>query len=166
MDYTTIATLLFPDSSSTIAASGLLVLRLTLSIAFIRHGWPKIRNLSTWAKAMKTPTILCGLSAYSMWLGGIALLPGFLTGPASLAILVSMAYAVILEISKGFPFIAPDPFQIPPGEYAGPMGVGDPPSWEKALLYVVMAAVLICCGGGAFSVDNGILKPFILNLIS
>lgn len=166
MDYTTIATLLFPDSSSTIAASGLLVLRLTMSIAFIRHGWPKIRNLSTWAKAMNTPTILCGLSAYSMWLGGIALLPGFLTGPASLAILVSMAYAVILEISKGFPFIAPDPFQIPQGDYAGPMGVGDPPSWEKALLYVVMAAILICCGGGALSLDNEILKPILLGLAS
>ncbi len=101
-----------------------------------------------------------------MWLGGIALLPGFLIGPASLAILVSMAYAVILEISKGFPFIAPDPFQIPQGDYAGPMGVGDPPSWEKALLYVIMAAILICCGGGALSLDHEILKPILLGLVS
>jgi len=77
-----------------------------------------------------------------------------------------MAYAVIIEISKGLPFIAPDPFQIPQGDYAGPMGVGDPPSWEKALLYVVMAAVLICSGGGALSLDNEVLKPILLGLVS
>jgi putative oxidoreductase len=46
------------------------------------------------------------------------------------------------------------------------MGVGDPPSWEKALLYVVMAAILICCGGGALSLDNEILKPILLGLVS
>jgi putative oxidoreductase len=44
------------------------------------------------------------------------------------------------------------------------MGVGDPPSWEKALLYVVMALVLITCGGGAYSIDISILKPLLINL--
>jgi putative oxidoreductase len=99
-----------------------------------------------------------------MWLGGIALVPGVFSGAASLGILFSMAYAIVLEISKGFPFIAPDPFQIPKGDYVGPMGVGDPPSWEKALLYVVMALVLITCGGGAYSIDISILKPLLINL--
>jgi len=164
MDTSNISALLFPESGTAIASAGLLLLRLTMAVAFIRHGWPKVRYLKTWAKAMNTPVILCGLSAYSMWLGGIALIPGFFTEAASLGILVSMAYAVVLEISKGFPFIAPDPFQIPKGDYAGPMGVGDPPSWEKALLYVVMAAVLISCGGGALSIDSSILKPLLLNL--
>lgn len=164
MDSATLAELLFPESATAISSAGLLVLRLTMAVAFIRHGWPKVRYLSTWAKAMNTPTILCGLSAYSMWLGGIALVPGVFSGAASLGILFSMAYAIVLEISKGFPFIAPDPFQIPKGDYAGPMGVGDPPSWEKALLYVVMALVLITCGGGAYSIDISILKPLLINL--
>jgi putative oxidoreductase len=89
-----------------------------------------------------------------MFGAGIALLPGLFTPLAALAILVSMAYAMVLEIRSGFPFIAPDPYQIPAGDYAGPMGVADPPSWEKAAMYVVMCVVLIFCGGGLFSLDN------------
>jgi hypothetical protein len=29
-----------------------------------------------------------------------------------------------------------------------------------------MAAVLICCGGGALSLDNEVLKPILLGLVS
>ncbi|MEY3768752.1 MAG: hypothetical protein RLZZ11_1822, partial [Cyanobacteriota bacterium] len=94
------------------------------------------------------------LSAGSMWAGGIALIVGLLTPLASFAILVSMAYAMVLEIRSGFPFIAADPYLIPDGDYAGPMGVGEPPSWEKAAMYVVMCAVLIFCGGGLLSLDT------------
>ena len=94
-----------------------------------------------------------------MWAGGIALILGVLTPLAAAAIAVSMLYAVVLEIRSGFPFIAPDPFQIPEGDYAGPMGVGEPPSWEKAAMYVVMCAVLIGSGGGPISVDLLVLAP-------
>jgi putative oxidoreductase len=34
------------------------------------------------------------------------------------------------------------------------MGVGEPPSWEKAAMYVVMCLVLIFCGGGMLSLDT------------
>ncbi|MCP9787169.1 DoxX family protein [Cyanobium sp. N5-Cardenillas] len=149
-----IVTLLVPSSPSPAAAVGLLVLRLFVGVAFIRHGWPKLRNLKTWSTAMKTPEWLCFLSAASMWGAGIALIPGLLTPLAALAILVSMAYAMVLETVSGTPFIAPDPYQIPAGDYAGPMGVGEPPSWEKAAMYVVMCLVLITSGGGLFSLDN------------
>ena len=120
---------------------------------FIRHGWTKLINLGLWADAMKTPAWLCFLSAFSMWAGGIALVVGFLTPLAAMAIAMSMLYAVVLELRKGFPFIAPDPFQIPQGDYAGPMGVGEPPSWEKAAMYVVMCSVLMTSGGGPISID-------------
>ena len=150
----TVVELLVPAAPSTLAQAALLVLRLFTGVCFIRHGWPKLRNLQTWAKALNTPTWLCFLSAFSMFAAGIALLPGLLTPLAALAILVSMAYAMVLEIRLGFPFIAPDPYQIPEGDYAGPMGVGEPPSWEKAAIYVVMCLVLACCGGGLFSLDN------------
>ena len=72
-----------------------------------------------------------------------------------------MAYAVILELRSGFPFIAPDPFQIPAGDYAGPMGVGEPPSWEKAAMYVVMCLVLMFCGGGLLSIDNLLIADWL-----
>ena len=135
------------------------MLRVFTGLVFIRHGWPKLSNLATWAAAMNTPAWLCFLSAFSMWAGGIALIRGVLTPLAALAIAVSMLYAVVLEIKNGFPFIAPDPFQIPEGEYVGPMGVGDPPSWEKAAMYVVMCGVLITAGGGPFSLDLAVVAP-------
>ncbi len=158
----TVVELLVPAAPSTLAQAALLLLRVFTGVCFIRHGWPKLRNLRTWAEALNTPAWLCFLSAFSMVGAGIALIPGLLTPLAALAILVSMAYAMVLEIRSGFPFIAPDPYQIPAGDYAGPMGVGEPPSWEKAAMYVVMCLVLASCGGGLFSLDNlliaGLLK--------
>ena len=153
--------ILFPAAPSTAAEAALLVLRLFMGVCFIRHGWPKLRHLGTWAKAMNTPVWLCFLSAFSMWAAGLALLPGLLTPLAAFAILASMAYAVILELRSGFPFIAPDPFQIPAGDYAGPMGVGEPPSWEKAAMYVVMCLVLMFCGGGLLSIDNLLIADWL-----
>ena len=45
------------------AGLGLLVLRLFVGVAFLRHGWPKLRNLKTWSTAKQTPEWLCFLSA-------------------------------------------------------------------------------------------------------
>jgi len=150
----TVVELLVPAAPSDLAQSALLLLRVFVGVCFIRHGWPKLRNLRTWAGMLQTPAWLCFLSAASMWAGGIALIIGLLTPLAALAILVSMAYAMLLEMRSGFPFIAPDPYLIPDGDYAGPMGTGEPPSWEKAAMYVVMCLVLMACGGGLLSLDN------------
>ena len=150
----TVVELLVPAAPSALAQATLLLLRLFVGVCFVRHGWPKLRNLRTWAGMLQTPAWLCFLSAASMWAGGIALIVGLLTPLAACAILVSMAYAMLLEIRSGFPFIAPDPYLIPDGDYAGPMGTGEPPSWEKAAMYVVSCAVLMGCGGGALSLDN------------
>ena len=157
----TVVELLVPAAPSTLAQGALLILRLFMGICFIRHGWPKLRNLNTWAQGLKTPAWLCVLSAGSMWAGGIALLVGLFTPLAAFGILVSMAYAMVLELRSGFPFIAPDPYLIPDGDYAGPMGVGEPPSWEKAAMYVVMCLVLIGCGGGLLSLDNLLIEDLL-----
>ena len=161
-----IVELVVPAGPSGLGPIALLVLRVFLGIAFIRHGWPKLRNLKTWSTALKTPQWLCFLSAFSMWGAGIALIPGLLTPLAALAIAVSMGYAMVLEIISGFPFIAPDPYQIPEGDYAGPMGVGEPPSWEKAAMYVVMCLVLATCGGGLWSLDNLLIADLLQNLLA
>lgn len=162
----TIVELIVPSGPSTLANAMLLLLRVFLGIAFIRHGWPKLRNLKTWSTALKTPAWLCFLSAFSMWGAGIALIPGLLTPLAALAIAISMGYAMVLEIISGFPFIAPDPYQIPEGDYAGPMGVGEPPSWEKAAMYVVMCLVLATCGGGLWSLDNLLIADLLRAALS
>ena len=155
---------LVPADSAPFGQYALLMLRLFVGICFIRHGWPKLRNLATWSAAMKTPQWLCFLSAFSMWASGIALLPGVLVPLAALAILGSMAYAVVLEVVKGMPFIAPDPYQIPKGDYEGPNGVGEPPSWEKAAMYVVMCLVLALNGGGGYSFDRLVLSNWLANI--
>ena len=160
-----LVSLIVPPSPGGLAAGGLLILRLFTGVVFIRHGWPKLTNLGIWANAMKTPAWLCFLSAFSMWAGGIALVFGVLTPLASTAIAVSMLYAMVLEISNGFPFIAPDPFQIPEGDYAGPMGIGEPPSWEKAAMYVVMCLVLMTAGGGPYSLDLILIAPRLQTLL-
>jgi putative oxidoreductase len=165
MDITSIDVLI-PSPVSPGSQLALMLLRLFVGLAFIRHGWPKLRNIRTWAEALKTPAWLCFLSASSMWAGGIALIPGLLTPLAALAILISMAYAMVLEIGAGLPFIGPDPFQIPSGDYVGPMGVGEPPSWEKAAMYVVMCLVLIACGGGIYSLDNLLLADLLRSALA
>lgn len=153
--------LLVPAAPSAVAQATLLLLRLFIGLCFIRHGWPKLRNLNTWAQALKTPAWLCFLSAGSMWAGGIALIVGLFTPLAAFGILVSMAYAMLLEIRSSFPFMAPDPYLIPDGDYAGPMGTGEPPSWEKAAMYVVMCLVLMGCGGGFLSLDNLLIADLV-----
>lgn len=161
-----IVELVVPESPSELGQLALLLLRVFVGIAFIRHGWPKLRNLKIWSQALKTPQWLCFLSAFSMWGAGIALIPGLLTPLAALAIAVSMGYAMVLEIISGFPFIAPDPYQIPEGDYAGPMGVGEPPSWEKAGMYVIMCLVLAACGGGDWSLDNLLIADLLRSMLT
>lgn len=98
-----------------------------------------------------------------MFGGGIALLLGLLTSLAALAILTSMLVAIALKIRLGFPWIPVDPYQITEGDYVGPMGVGEPPNWEKAAMYAVMSFVLIACGGGMFSLESLLTSKIIGN---
>ena len=145
--------LLFSSYPPGLQGITLLLLRLVVGAAFMLHGYPKIKHLRQWANALKMPIFLCFLSALSMLGGGIFLILGLLTPLASFAILISMAFAMFLEISQGLPFVARDPYLIPEGQYRGPMGIGEPPSWEKAAMYVVTPLVLIFFGAGAYSFD-------------
>lgn len=131
----------------------LLAFRAVVGFLFILHGLPKIQNLQTWSKALGAPLPLCFLSAGFMLVGGAGLILGLLTPFASLSILVSMIYALVLEVIDGLPIIAPDPYEL--GEfYSGPNGdKGEPPSMEKALIFTMMLTLIILFGPGAYSVD-------------
>ncbi|MGB7894009.1 MAG: DoxX family protein, partial [Microcoleus sp.] len=91
--------------------------------------------------------------AASMVGGGICLILGLLTLLASLPILGSMMFAAYLHISQGKPFVARDPYLIPEEQYQGPLGKGEPPSWEKAFMYCVMLIAIAVLGPGAYSLD-------------
>lgn len=102
------------------------------------------------------PIFMCFVSAWTMFLGGFALIIGFLTLLATLPILASMAFAAFLEITSGKPFVARDPYLIPEDQYKGPLGKGEPPSWEKAFMYCIMLIAIAVLGPGAFSLDASI----------
>ncbi len=136
-----------------VEGSALLLLRVGTGVLFILHGYPKMTHLHEWAHSLKMPVFLCFLSALSMFAGGVCLILGLLTPLASAAIFVSMAFAAYLEIVQGLPFVARDPYLIPKGQYEGPQGTGEPPSWEKAFMYCLMLVTIAVFGPGAFSLD-------------
>ena len=135
----------------------LLALRVSFGVLFVLHGYPKVTHLEQWSKALKMPIFLCFLSAYSMFLGGFCLIAGFLTPLVCLFLICSMAFALVLEITQGLPFVAPDPYLIPAGEYEGPDGKGEPPSQEKAFVFNLVLIVLMIFGPGAYSIDAWLL---------
>lgn len=131
----------------------LLLLRVGVGILFMQHGYPKITHLQTWANSLHMSVFFCFLSALSMIAGGVCLVLGLLTPLAAVAILGSMVFAMGLEIAQGLPFVARDPYLIPQGQYEGPKGKGEPPSWEKAFMYCLMLITIAVLGPGAFSLD-------------
>lgn len=140
----------YPDGLPGLA---LLLLRVSVGGLFVVHGFPKVRHLRRWAESIKTPVFLCFLSAWSMIGSGICLILGLLTLLATLPLLASMVFAIALHIKNGKPFIAKDPYLIPQDQYQGPLGKGEPPSWEKAFMYCVMLIAIAILGPGAYSLD-------------
>jgi putative oxidoreductase len=135
----------------------LLLLRASVGLLFLQHGFPKITHLKQWAASVKMPIFLCFLSALSMLLGGVFLIVGLLTPIASFAIFGSIGVAMIQEIFQGLPFVALDPYLIPAGQYEGKNGKkGEPPSWEKAFIYCLLLITITVLGPGAFSWDAAI----------
>src|SRR6476661_8639049 len=76
----------------------LLLLRVSVGILFLLHGYPKITHLRQWADSLKMPIFLCFLSAASMLGGGICLILGLLTLLASLKLAKSVSNPKIRQI--------------------------------------------------------------------
>ncbi len=152
--------LIYPPFLLGIKGWMLLIFRVGVGVLFVLHGYPKLVNLHKWAKSLKMPADLCFLSALSMFLGGFALIGGFLTPLASLAILCSMGFATFLHIKQGEPFVGKDPYLLPEGEYEGLNGKGEPPSVEKAFMYDLMLLLIIIFGPGGYSLDAILFAGF------
>lgn len=116
----------------------LLLLRLVMGIAFMLHGWGKIQSPMSWMPPEAgVPAILQLLAAVSEFGGGLALALGLLTSLAMLGLAATMMVATHMHaIVRGDPFV----------------GQGGP-SYELALLYLVLALVFIAVGPGKFSAD-------------
>ena len=123
-------------------AIALLFLRLVMGVAFLFHGWPKIQNPLSWMNAMggsSIPGFLQAIAAYTEFLGGIALILGLLTPLAAFGLLCQMLAALFLvHFPAGHPFVAAQP---------------EAPSYESALLYLMMSVLLLTFGPGQVSLD-------------
>ena len=135
----TILRLFQPQPQNNAASTALLLLRLVAGLAFIYHGWGKIQNPFGWmGPEAPVPGFFQFLAALSEFGGGIAWMIGLLTPLASLGLFFTMVVATYTHaIVKGDPFVNP--------------GGG---SYELALVYLVIAVLLILMGPGKFSADG------------
>lgn len=84
----------------------LLLIRVSLALVFIAHGWDKVTGIDgtiAFFGKIGIPAFLAYVVAYVELLGGISMLIGFATGWAGVLLAATMAGAiVIVKLSKGF----------------------------------------------------------------
>ncbi|MBD2465867.1 DoxX family protein [Oscillatoria sp. FACHB-1407] len=140
-----------PPLVSGFAAWGLLSLRLAWGTALIQHGWLKVKHPLDWMdiearKHSGFPGYLQAIAAFTIFLGGIAMMVGLFTPIAASTLAGMMAVALLLHLMNGLPFIK----QIPdaPGD-----------SYEASLVYLAIALLFLLVGAGNLSLDALLFYP-------
>ena|SRR5690554_1801746 len=118
----------------------ILIMRLTVAIMIITHGWTKIVNFSEKLNNFPDPVGLgpassMQLAIFAEFFCGILLALGFMTRWALIPLIITMAILVLIE-HRG------DPFS----------------QMELSLLYLVSFLFLFLSGPGKYSMDHQILK--------
>lgn len=134
-----------PSLSSGFAEWGILGLRLAWGVALIWHGWPKIKHPLNWMdiearKHSGFPGYLQAIAAFIIFAGGIAIVIGLLTPIVAIALAGVMAFALILHLINGIPFVKSIPDA--PGD-----------SYEASLVYLAIALLFLLIGAGNLSLD-------------
>jgi putative oxidoreductase len=119
-------------------ATGLLILRVGIGIAFMVHGFPKLFGghaaglAGGLAKAGIPGGIVAAyLAGMAEFFGGLALIVGFLFRPATLAMAFTMAVAMYFHLSANAPF----------------------QEYSHALESLILFIALMVAGPGRFSLD-------------
>ncbi len=120
------------------ASFALLLLRVVVGLAFMFHGWGKIQTPFEWMPPEAgIPGFLQFLAAISEFGGGLSLILGLLVSVSTLGMICTMAVATHMHA-----IIRQDPF----------VGQGGP-SYELALVYLIIAFAFLMIGAGKFSID-------------
>ena len=119
-----------------------LLLRLVTGVAFMFHGWDKIRNPLHWLDQMPNhpPGFLQALAAVAEFGGGLGLIVGLLNPLCCAALICNMGFAIYTHVSRGDPFIS--------------KGAG---SYELATVFLCIATALALLGPGRYSLDQKLL---------
>jgi putative oxidoreductase len=134
----------------------LLLLRLVLGFIFSVHGSQLVfgwfggyglgGTISAFTEKMAIPPVLAYFTVFSQFLGGLALIFGFLTRLAALGIAVDMIVAI---------FMVHLPYGLFMNWYGNQKGEG----YEYHLLAIAIALTLTIAGGGILSIDRSIAAP-------
>ena len=134
----------------------LLVIRLGLGIIFFAHGAQKVLGwfgghglkgtIGYFQQALKIPPALTVLDALTEFLGGIALIVGFLGRPTAVGLIIVMLVAIAkVHGANGF-FIN---WAMQPGKGHG---------FEMNFALIAMALAVLIGGAGIFSIDRMIYE--------
>lgn len=130
-----------PSRQTSTASVALLFLRLVMGVAFMIHGWQKIKNPTAWVMMPNThiPALFQFLAALSEFGGGAALILGLLTPLACFGMACTMAVAVYVHCAMfHHPFI-------------DNTGKG---SYELAAVYFAVSFLFFLVGPGKWSLDR------------
>jgi putative oxidoreductase len=118
----------------------LLLIRLVTGFAFMHHGWGKIQHPMNWmGEGALFPGIFQALAAIAEFIGGAALVLGFLSRISAFGIFCDMIVALYVHlIIRGDLFV----------------NVKGGSSYELALLFLVIAILFLIMGPGRFSLDR------------
>jgi putative oxidoreductase len=127
------------------------VVRLALGVVFVAHGGQKVlgwfggsglkATIQMFQQHMKVPPAATVTAALIEFLGGLAMLAGFLARPAAAGIIVVMLVAIARVHGRHGFFI----------NFSGTPGKGH--GFEFNFVLIAMALSILIAGAGAFSID-------------
>ncbi|XGV94759.1 MAG: DoxX family membrane protein [Leptolyngbya sp. BL-A-14] len=137
--------LYLPPFLDGLAGWGLLLLRVIWGTIIVLYGVPMVKNPLHWldlgGKPSGVPGFLQAIGAFTIFMGGIAIIAGLLTPLAALGLAGAMAFALWLHLKNGNPLIKQPPD-----------AAGD--SYEASLVYLAIALLFLFVGPGNFSIDS------------